>query len=81
MQSQFMNLKQMDKSVEAYAAEFLRLSRFSPQMVADEADRADRFQQGLQWEIQDKLVTHQFNTYDQVLTATRYAESFIERRN
>lgn len=81
MQSQFINLKQRDKNVESYAAEFLRLSRFAPQMVADEADRADRFQQGLQWEIQEKLVTHQFNTYDQVLTAARYAESFMERRN
>jgi len=49
--------------------------------VADEADKADRFQQGLQWDIQEKVITHQFKTYDEVLTAALFAESFFERRN
>ena len=51
MKQRFIHLKQYDRSVDAYAAEFLRLSRFSPSMVADEEDRANRFQQGLRWEI------------------------------
>ena len=50
-------------------------------MVEDEADRADHFQQGLHWDIQEQLVTHQLVTYDQVLTAARHIERFIERRD
>jgi len=57
MQLQFLNLKQWDKSVEAYAADFIRLSRFAPKMVEDEIDRADRFQQGLQWDIQVQIAS------------------------
>ena len=81
MQSQFMNLKQKDRSVEAYAAEFLRLSRFAPKMVEDEADRADRFQQGLQWDIQVQIASQSLLTYDQVLTAARRMEHVMDRRN
>jgi hypothetical protein len=81
MQSQFMNLKQRDKSVEAYAAEFLRLSRFAPKLVEDEADRADRFQQGLQWDIQVQIASQSLVTYEQVLTAARRVEHVLERMN
>ena len=81
MQNQFMHLKQRDRSVEVYAAEFLRLSRFAPKMVEDEADRADRFQQGLQWDIQVQIASQSLQTYDQVLTAARRVEHVIDRRN
>ena len=44
MEEQFIKLQQWNRSVDEYAAEFLRLSRFAPYMVADEEKRASRFQ-------------------------------------
>ena len=41
-------------------------------MVAEEEDRANRFQQGLRLDIQKFLVTQQLGTYSQVLSATRW---------
>jgi hypothetical protein len=43
MEEQFIKLQQWNKSVDEYAAEFLRLSRFAPYMVAKEENRASRF--------------------------------------
>lgn len=80
-QAQFINLRQWDRSVETYTAEFTRLSRFAPQMVADEADKADRFQQGLHWNVLEKLVSRQLRTYEEVLTAALSVESSLIRRN
>ena len=46
-----MNLRQWDRTIDAYAAEFVRLSRFAPMLVADEEDKANHFRQGLKPEI------------------------------
>jgi hypothetical protein len=40
MEERFCQLRQYDMSVDAYAVEFARLSRFAPSMVTDEEDRA-----------------------------------------
>ena len=40
---QFFKLQQGSKMVDEYVVEFLRLSRFAPKFVAEEADRAERF--------------------------------------
>ena len=68
MEEQFIRLQQWNQSVDEYAAEFLRLSRFAPYMVANEEKRASRFQQGLRVDIQMLLIPHQLKTYSQVLT-------------
>ena len=56
MEEQFIRLQQRNWSVDEYAAEFLRLSRFAPYMVADEEKRASRFQQGLKMDVQMYLI-------------------------
>ena len=71
MAEQFMKLQQWNKIVDEYAVEFLRLSRFAPKLVSDEADRAERFLQGLSEEIQVQLSSHELETYSQVLTRAR----------
>ena len=43
MEEQFIRLRQWDVTVDAYAADFRRLSRFASYMVADEKKRASRF--------------------------------------
>lgn len=81
MQAQFCNLKQLAKTVDTYAAEFIRLSRLASAMVADKEDRVNRFLQGLTWDLQKKLTPVEMATYDQVLKAARRSESLLERRN
>jgi len=63
MEEQFQRLKQRNDTVDSYAANFLRLRRFAPSAVAKETDKAHRFQQGLQWDIQGKLASNQYDTY------------------
>ena len=67
--------------MDGYTTKFLRLSRFAPSMVAQEAEKAHRFQQGLQWDIQSHLASNQLDTYQQVLTAARRVESVSVRKN
>ena len=74
MEDQFIRLQQRDQTVDEYAAEFLRLSRFAPYMVTNEETRARRFQQGLRMQIQMFLIPQQLKTYSQVLTITREVE-------
>ncbi|XP_016743219.1 uncharacterized protein [Gossypium hirsutum] len=44
---EFMNLKQCDRSVVEYEAEFLRLSRYARGMVASECEKCVHFEDGL----------------------------------
>ena len=80
MEEQFIRLQQWNRSVDEYAAEFLRLSRFAPYMVADEEKRASRFQQGLRVDIQMLLIPHQLKSYSQVLSIARDVEQGLEKK-
>ena len=72
-----MKLQQWSRTVDEYAAEFMRLSRFAPKLVEEEADRAHRFQQGLSAEIQVQLSSHVLETYSQVLVRARNIEKAL----
>jgi len=79
MEEQFIGLKQGNKSVDEYAADFLRLSRFAPYMVTDEEKRASRFQKGLRMEIQMYLMPQELKTYANVLSTARKVERGFEK--
>jgi hypothetical protein len=81
MEQQFIHLRQRERLVEEYAVEFLRLSRFAPNLVKEEEERADRFQQGLRLEIQKHLASQELETYDKVLTAARRVEIVTDKDN
>ena len=81
MEEQFIRLQQRNRSVDEYAAEFLRLSRFAPYMVTDEEKRASRFQQGLKMDVQMFLIPQQLKTYSQVLSIAREVERGLEKKN
>lgn len=77
MEEQFIYLKQRERSVDEYVTEFLRLSWFAPNLVKDEEDRAERFQQGLRLEIQKLIASQELGTYNEVLTAARKVERIV----
>jgi len=79
MERRFTNLIQGNRSVDDYAAEFTRLSRFAPALVADEATRARRFKMGLDFAILENVISLRLPTYDEVLIAAREQE-LVQRR-
>ncbi|XP_020272013.1 uncharacterized protein LOC109847181 [Asparagus officinalis] len=78
MQRQFVMLRQRASTVDEYAAEFAKLSRFAPGMVSNEVDKGQRFMQGLNFEIQTQIYSQKgIETYADVLEAARKAEQLI----
>ena len=66
MECKFITLIQENRSVDDYAAEFTRLSRFAPAHVADEAKRAEKFMMELDFSILENVVSLQLSTYGEV---------------
>jgi len=66
--------------VDQYAAEFTKLSRFAPYMVAQEGDCAKRFLHGLDINIQSHIVILSLNTYAQVLETVRTQKQILQQR-
>ena len=81
MEEQFIRLQQGNRSVDEYATEFLRLSRFTPYMVTDKEKRASRFQQGLKMDVQMFLIPQQLKTYSQVLSIAHEVERGLEKKS
>ncbi|XP_020270910.1 uncharacterized protein LOC109846096 [Asparagus officinalis] len=78
MQRQFAMLRQRANTVDEYAAEFAKLSRFAPGMISNEVDKGQRFMQGLNFEIQTQIYSQKgVDTYADVLEAAQKAEQLI----
>ena len=74
-------MQQLNQSVDEYAAEFLRLSRFAPYMVTNEEKRASRFQQELKIDLQMFLIPQQLKTYSYVLSIAREVERGLKKKD
>ncbi|XP_020271796.1 uncharacterized protein LOC109846967 [Asparagus officinalis] len=71
----FVELKQGDRSVDEYEAEFSSLSRYAPHLVTDPTIRRHQFQKGLDKYIRLALAGRALATHDAVLDAAREIES------
>ena len=56
MEHRFVHLVQGNRTVDEYATEFTRLSRFAPDLVATEASRARKFLMGLDFSILENVI-------------------------
>lgn len=65
----FIEQRQEGGTLDAYAAKFLRLSKFAPKLVVEERDRVRRFQQVLSLKIQEHMNMIVMKTYAEVLEA------------
>ncbi|CAA0814743.1 Unknown protein, partial [Striga hermonthica] len=63
MERQFLSLKQGTRSVDEYEREFTRLAAFVPDLVRTEAQRAQRFIDGLYPAVRHNIVGHGTQTY------------------
>ncbi|XP_074377707.1 uncharacterized protein LOC141719229 [Apium graveolens] len=78
MQRKFLELKQENMSVAEYEAKFTELSRFMPQLVGTEEQKAERFQQGLKQWIQNKLAILEITDYATLVQKATIAEAGSE---
>ncbi|XP_010668318.2 uncharacterized protein LOC104885320 [Beta vulgaris subsp. vulgaris] len=66
MEFEFIHLKQRNMSVLEYAVKFNELARFVPDLVTTDRQRMNRFEGGLNLDIQVKLAAHMSNSYQEL---------------
>ena len=71
---EFIRLEQGDMTVAQYEAKFTELSRFSPQLIATEEEKALKFQDGLKPYLKNKISIMKLGVYSEVVDRALIAE-------
>ncbi|XP_027155741.1 uncharacterized protein LOC113756170 [Coffea eugenioides] len=74
-EDEFIRLRQGPLSVAEYETQFIKLSRFAPELVLTDRKRIRRFVQGLNVEIQEALAAAQLDTFSQTLEKAQRIET------
>ncbi|XP_028088608.1 uncharacterized protein LOC114289144 [Camellia sinensis] len=78
-QREFLRLKQGNKTVAEYEAEFTKLSKFASAFETDEDSRARKFESGLRTNIMQQVVPFELPTFGEVLNKALLVESGLTR--
>ncbi|KAK2969257.1 hypothetical protein RJ640_028783 [Escallonia rubra] len=70
----FIKLEQRNKSVAEYDVEFTDLSKFAPELIADEESRARKFESGLRHQFKQFVEAFELETYADVLSKVLLVE-------
>lgn len=82
IKKKFLELRKGDRTVNAYAIEFVRLSHFALTLVADEEERAHLSEEGLRHHLREHLASYNYKTYLKVFKAIcRLEQVFKEGRS
>ena len=71
---EFVRLEQGDLTVAQYEAKFTELSRFAPQLIATEEEKALKFQDGLKPYLKNKISILKLSVYSEVVDRALIAE-------
>ena len=71
---EFVHLEQRDLTVAQYEAKFTELSRFAPQLIATEEEKALKFQDGLKPYLNNKISILKLGDYSEVVDRSLIAE-------
>ncbi|KAL5758520.1 hypothetical protein ACOSP7_021131 [Xanthoceras sorbifolium] len=74
MKREFTNLKQRHMTVIEYEREFVRLSKYSRDMVATEADKCRRFEDGLNGYIRLQVAAFEFEDFTRLVSTALNVE-------
>ncbi|KAL5819663.1 hypothetical protein ACOSQ4_023505 [Xanthoceras sorbifolium] len=74
MEREFTNLKQRQLTVTEYKREFVKLSKYARDMVATEADRCRRFEDGLNDYIRLQVAAFEFEDFTRLVSAALNVE-------
>ncbi|KAL5749287.1 hypothetical protein ACOSP7_023890 [Xanthoceras sorbifolium] len=69
LKREFINLKQRQMTVTEYEREFVRLSKYAKDMVATEADKCRRFEDGLNDYIRLQVAAFEFEDFTRLVSA------------
>ncbi|CAA0835392.1 Unknown protein, partial [Striga hermonthica] len=79
MERQFLSLQQGTRTVDEYEREFTRLAAFVPDLVRTEAQRAQRFIDGLYPAVHHNIVGHGTQTYARAVSIAQEVDASIRR--
>ncbi|CAA0812413.1 Unknown protein, partial [Striga hermonthica] len=79
MERQFLALQQSTRTVDEYEREFTRLAAFVPDLVRTEAQRAQRFIDGLYPAVRHNIVGHGTQTYARAVSIAQEVDASIRR--
>ncbi|CAA0834115.1 Unknown protein, partial [Striga hermonthica] len=79
MERQFLSLQQGTRTVDEYEREFTRLAAFVPDLVRTEAQRAQRFIDGLYPAVRHNIVGHGTQTYARAVSIAQEVDASIRR--
>jgi hypothetical protein len=71
---EFQNLVQGDMTVEQYSARFMELARFAANLIPDEETKAERFENGLNPRIRERVVCLEIKDYARLVEVASLAE-------
>jgi hypothetical protein len=74
---EFQNLVQGDMTVEQYSARFMELARFAANLIPDEETKAERFENGLNPRIRERVICLEIKEYARLVEVTSLAERGI----
>ena len=79
-QREFLTLRQRTMTVAKYEVRFTQLSHYAPMIVATERDRCRRFEEGLNYEIRDRLTPGDLRSYQDLRAVAVRAERLQRER-
>ena len=79
-QRELLTLKQRTMTVAEYEVRFTQLSHYAPIMVATDRDRYRRFEEGLNYEIRDRLTPGDLRSYPDLRAAAIRAERLQQEK-
>jgi hypothetical protein len=74
---EFQNLVQGDMTVEQYSARFMELARFAANLIPDEETKAERFENGLNPRIRERVICLEIKEYARLVEVASLAERGI----
>ncbi|PKA52045.1 hypothetical protein AXF42_Ash013982 [Apostasia shenzhenica] len=74
---EFIKLEQGDLAVDQYEARFTELSRFAPELIANDLNKAKKFKKGLNLEIKNRLAGYKLKTYNAIYERAQMVEDNI----
>ncbi|XP_062173811.1 uncharacterized protein LOC133879298 [Alnus glutinosa] len=74
---EFQNLVQGDMTVEQYSAIFIELARFTANLIPDEESKVERFENGLNPRIKERVICLEIKDYARLMEVASLAERGI----
>ncbi|XP_062170374.1 uncharacterized protein LOC133876106 [Alnus glutinosa] len=75
---EFQNLVQGNMTVEQYSARFMELARFAANLIPDEESKAERFENGLNPRIRERVICLEIKDYARLVEVASLAERGIQ---